>query len=73
MNPHRLLGYLQRLQKPVVAQRLGLILERGDNPPRDLLTALTNLVSPYVYPLDPRSPHEGARSRRWNIIENITC
>ena len=72
VNPHRLLGYLQRLQKPVVAQRLGLILERGDNPPRDLLTALTNLVSPYVYPLDPRSPHEGARSRRWNIIENVS-
>jgi len=72
VNPHRLFGYLQRLQKPVVAQRLGLILERGANPPHDLLTALTDLASPYVYPLDPHSPHEGTRSRRWNIIENVS-
>lgn len=71
VNPHRLLSYLQRLQKPVLAQRLGPILQRGDNPPPGLLTALTNLVGPYVYPLDPRSPHEGVRSRRWNIIENV--
>jgi len=70
VDARMLIRYLKRMRKPVVAQRLGFILEKlGQD--EHMLGKIERLKSPYSYPLDPYSRKRGRKSRRWDLIENI--
>lgn len=66
----KILMYLKKIKKPVIAQRLGFILEKlGQDD--EILREIERLKSSYTYLLDPYSPKRGKKSKRWNLIENI--
>ncbi len=70
LNIKKFIRYLKKMKKPVVAQRLGFIMEKfsQDEP---ILKKIERLKSRYTYLLDPYSPKRGKKSSRWNLIENI--
>ena len=72
--PDRLVDYLKRMDKQVLTQRLGLILERLSALQAvdgNLIADIARLVGDHVYPLDPHGPAGGKVDVRWRIRENI--
>jgi len=66
----KVVRYLRKMRKPVVAQRLGFILEKLDQG-EDALMKIEALKGSHTYLLDPYFPKKGEKSVRWNVIENI--
>lgn len=78
VNYEKLMKYVKMMQKKVLIQRLGFILEKltsiGYKVPEIILNRLETMVEhKYVYPLDPKLKRKGKKSNRWQILENVNC
>ena len=69
----KLVSYVKRMESRVLAQRIGLLLERlgkGRVAPR-VMEKLHNLRGSFTYLLDPKEPRKGQISKKWLIRENV--
>lgn len=74
LDPDRLLRFVQRFDKPVVAKRLGYLLELVGHGDRELLWDLERAGGRLrrYFPLDKTRPTvDGTRDRRWELIVNV--
>lgn len=74
----RLADYAKRMEKKVLVQRLGFVLEKlhgaGYKIHENTLNRLERMVEDkFTYPLDPKVKRKGKLSYRWRIYENVDC
>lgn len=72
----KVIDYARRIEKRVLLQRLGFLLETlsdsGYDVPESTLAHLDQAIeTKFAYPLDPKSAKRGELSRRWYIYRNV--
>jgi predicted transcriptional regulator of viral defense system len=74
LDADRLLGFVHRLDKPVLTKRLGFLLEAAGYAEPETLWELERAAGRLkrFKPLDKTRPHDGGeRNRRWELIINV--